>query len=154
MKNVFWATININHSTEKVSFNYFIYCFLILFVIIFPFLAAYASERFFTRRDLAFDTPIVSYNNDFNLTVSTTSQELYYSSRDVDLQGFGNIDASYYTIDNNFDEIIDKLIVRIAWKGFPVNYFKLDLNVDVVFLVSVALINMYMIVNCNCIRII
>lgn len=109
-------------ANSKVYFTYFwsvtgfLYLFLVLFVIIFPFLAAYASDKFWIRNTIHYETPYVNFNSEYMLYLTKNNSTYFHSSWD-NLNNYfprliSNPQVYYFRHDSNYDGFIDKFSIK------------------------------------------
>lgn len=109
-------------ANSKVYFTYFwsitgfLYLFLVLFVIIFPFLAAYASDKFWIRNAIHYEMPYVKFKSEYMLYLTKKNSTYFHSSWD-NLNNYfprliSNPQVYYFQHDSNYDGFIDKFSIK------------------------------------------
>lgn len=140
MKTIFIIPEFTHYYTEKCTFTYLIFIFLNLFLFIFPFIAGFASEKFWIRESIVYETPIINYDNEIVINLLDDKDNFYFLSTNKDLNALyenssnqiSSFKVSYSNIDTNYDDIIDKINVKI---GFNMNQsslrnFKIGMFLD------------------------
>lgn len=104
--------------TSICSLTFFTLIIIVIFTVIFPFLAAYASEKFWMRESTITDFPVFVYNNELHLYLLKNNKTYFYST----LEELNNLyprkitspAIKYSTYDTNYDGLIEKLSLSIS----------------------------------------
>ena len=114
---VFAEPLTKDFYSNLCSFSYLVYIFFVIFCIVFPFLAAFASERFWIRSIIHKEKPIVVFNNEYQLFFLINNKTHYYSTFNELNENFPRKIASpsvyFSTKDNDFDGYIDQFNLKI-----------------------------------------
>lgn len=109
-------------ANTKVYFSYFwsvtgfLHLFLVLFVLIFPFLAAYASDKFWIRNSVQYEIPFVNFNSEYMLYITKTNTTYFHSSWE-NLNNYyprliSNPQVYYIKQDSNYDGYIEQFSIK------------------------------------------
>lgn len=117
MITVFAEPVTKDYYAHICSLSNTIYVFFILFCIIFPFLAAFASERFWVRDTYHYETPILIYNNEIQIFALRNNKTYFYSTmeqlNDYYPRQLISPSISYFTKDSNNDGINEQVSLQI-----------------------------------------
>lgn len=145
MVNIFAIPKFRNYHVQTLSFSFLVYGFLMVFIVVFPFLAAFASENFWIRNDVLYETPIINFNNEMALYVLDSNDNTkFYSTIDQLFYNYPNEGRltppviTYTLVDSNHDDITEKLIYQLTWTDNSENIkaFKFMLFFEYGFIVS------------------
>ena len=118
MITIFAEPITKNYFTQTCTLTNLLYIFYLLFILIFPFLAAFASERFWIRSTTNYENPIVQFKNEYQLFVLKNNETYFYSTIE-DLNKYYprklKLPSTTYIIkDDNFDGIAEQIKMIIS----------------------------------------
>lgn len=137
MLTIFIELISKTYFANACSVTYFLFIFLSLFCLIFPFLAAFASEKFWIRDEFVYDTPYFKYNNELELFVLKDNTTYFYSTieylNELFPRKLTTPSITYTTLDSNYDSLVEQLNVKIIIPkddDIDVQGFKLALFFD------------------------
>ena len=143
-----------NYEASVCSISFLMFILSVIFVIIFPFLAAFASQRFWIRDSLIYTTPIVNYynncsigfiDNNFNNFIykSSINKKDFFDNYNLDIVDssvvnnnknnnyplISNVQTSYSTTDSNMDNISEKINISFSvLSSFIKNIRQLDIK--------------------------
>ena len=147
MLTIFAKPIFKNYFVEACSLSFVVFGFLIIFVLIFPFLAAFASEKFWIREDVLYETPLIDFKNELFMYVYDKNDKVYFYSTNTKINSNYNSiinspKISYTLFDTNYDNIIEKIAYKINFNADPneIRGIKLLLSLDYAFANKVKLL--------------
>jgi hypothetical protein len=118
MITIFVQPVTKEYYSNTCSLTFFTFVIVVLFTIIFPFLAAYASDKFWIRESEITDFPVFLYNNELHLYLLKNNKTYFYSTNE-DLnklypRKISSPSIKYSTYDYNYDGLIEKLVLSIT----------------------------------------
>ena len=144
MITIFAEPITKEYYSNFFTFSSLIYFFFIIFCVVFPFLASFASEKFWVREDISYEQPNVSFNNELIMNFQIDNKTYFYSTNSEMYNFYPrkllSPSISFTSIDNNFDGKYEKIKIQIIipsdnFSGKTVQSFKiaffLDYGIDV-----------------------
>jgi len=118
MITVFLEPVTKDFYAHPCSLSTAIYSLLAIFCVVFPFLAAFASERFWIRQTVELEHPVVLFNSEFVLFVLRDNKTYFYSSMEQLNEYYPRKLSSpsilFSTKDDNYDGFIEQFNLKIA----------------------------------------
>jgi hypothetical protein len=118
MITIFAQPITKDYFTNTCSLTFFVFAITLLFTIIFPFLAAYASDKFWIRESIITDSPIFLYNNELHMYLLKNNKTYFYSTNELLNNLYPRKISSpaikYSMFDSNYDGLTEKLVLSIS----------------------------------------